>query len=121
MDDQILMTVTYRLLGGEDPRFADATRTTFSDAAHRLAALPGLIWKIWAMDPERAVGQGVYLFASPEAARAFELGGTLEALSQLPYVTELRVNMARVDVELSLITHARPALNGIATEPVAPA
>jgi hypothetical protein len=39
--------------------------------AQDIAAEPGLIWKIWTENPETGRSGGIYLFDTPEQARAY--------------------------------------------------
>ena len=61
--------------------------------ASAIAAVPGLLWKIWIIDEERARGGGVYLFADRAAATAFLEG---------PIVSQLRGNPAVAGIEVKL-------------------
>jgi hypothetical protein len=61
--------------------------------AGAIAAVPGLLWKIWILDEERGRGGGVYLFADRLAATAYLEG---------PIVSRLRANPALAGVEVRL-------------------
>ncbi|MFN3994779.1 MAG: monooxygenase [Tabrizicola flagellatus] len=43
----------------------------FSGLAQDIAAEPGLVWKIWTENRDTGRAGGIYLFSSPEAARAY--------------------------------------------------
>ena len=65
-------------------------------AAHvagAIAAVPGLLWKVWILDEEHGRGGGVYLFADRAAATAYLEG---------PIVSGLRGNPALAGVEVRL-------------------
>ena len=61
--------------------------------AGAIAAVPGLLWKLWILDEERRRGGGVYLFADRVAATAYLEG---------PIVTRLRENPGVAGVEVRL-------------------
>ena len=61
--------------------------------AGAVAAVPGLLWKVWILDEERGRGGGVYLFADRVAATAYLEG---------PIVKGLRGNPAIADVDVRL-------------------
>ena len=73
-------------------------------AADSIAALPGLLWKVWTYnDAEHAAG-GVYLFDSEEHARAWGDGTVQAALGRLPGVSDVGTNYYDVDEKLSAVT-----------------
>jgi Putative mono-oxygenase ydhR len=61
--------------------------------AGAIAAVPGLLWKIWILDEERGRGGGIYLFQDRVAATAYLEG---------PIVSRLRANPAVTNVEVRL-------------------
>jgi len=61
--------------------------------AGAIAAVPGLLWKVWILDQERGRGGGVYLFVDRAAATAYLEG---------PIVSRLRANPAVASVEVRL-------------------
>jgi hypothetical protein len=61
--------------------------------ASAIAAVPGLLWKVWIVDEERARGGGVYLFADRAAATAYLDG---------PIIAQLRGNPAVAGIEVRL-------------------
>lgn len=73
-----------------------------TDHARAIAAVPGLIWKIWTVDEAARELGGVYLFASRAEAQAYVDG---------PIVGNLRHDPRVVGVEHRLWdTHALSAL-----------
>jgi Putative mono-oxygenase ydhR len=75
-------------------------------AAPNIAALPGLVWKVWTYnDAEHAAG-GVYLFDTEEHARAWGDGTVQAALSQMPGIGDVQTNYYDIDSQLSAITRA---------------
>jgi hypothetical protein len=100
-----LVSIRYRL-SGDPVRF----RGDMERAAATIAAVPGLIWKIWGFDPRRGGGLSAYLFETDAAAQAFVTGPVIERLRKHPDVAEVFVDSAPVDRELSARTGAEAAL-----------
>jgi len=57
--------------------------------ARAIAAVPGLIWKVWILDEAASELGGVYLFASRAAAQAYVDGPILEHLRHDPRVVRV--------------------------------
>lgn len=72
--------------------------------AKAIAAVPGLIWKVWVLDEAAAELGGVYLFASRGHAQAYVDGPILEHLRRDPRVVQVEHRMWE--------THALSALTG---------
>jgi hypothetical protein len=78
-------------------------------AARAIAALPGLIWKVWILDEAASELGGVYLFASRAQAQAYVDGPILAYLRHDPRV--LRVEHRIWDTHaLSALTRAPGAV-----------
>ena len=58
-------------------------------AARAIAAVPGLIWKVWILDEAASELGGVYLFASRAQAQAYADGPILEHLRHDPRVARV--------------------------------
>jgi heme-degrading monooxygenase HmoA len=97
-----LLVVRYtREAPHDDPDVAAA----FDAAAHRLAELPGLIWKLWAYEDTDHDCTSVYLFDSEENARAWGDGPLVPSLSSNPGIGDVELQYYDVDEHLSAITH----------------
>ena len=96
----VLLTVSYRITGE-----VAAFRAHAGTVAARIAAWPGLKWKVWGLGPDGA-GLSAYLFETGEAATAFAEGPILAGLKANPAVEGVTVAIAPVDAELSQLTHA---------------
>jgi hypothetical protein len=84
-------------------------------AARAIAAVPGLIWKVWILDEAASELGGVYLFASRAAAQAYVDGPILEHLRNEPRV--VRVEHQLWDTHaLSAVTRAPEAVPAPAAE-----
>jgi|GEM_PF-2318060 len=102
-----LISVAYRLRIPAANFLAHA-----EDSAHRIAAAPGLVWKIWGLDSDTGEGTSFYLFRDAASAQTFANGPALAALRDGP-AESVTVRVAPVDTSLSNITGAGPALAGI--------
>ena len=99
-----LLSVTYRLrVPAQDFRVHAET------AAHNIARAPGLVWKIWGLDPETGLGTSVYLFRDAATAEAFAAGPAISALRNGP-ADDVSIRIAPVDTDLSTLPGAAAAL-----------
>jgi len=86
--------------------------------ARAIAAVPGLIWKVWILDEAASELGGVYLFASRGEAQAYVDGPILEHLRHDPRVA--RVEHRFWDTHaLSAITRAPEAVPAAVAQEVA--
>jgi hypothetical protein len=72
--------------------------------AGAVAAVPGLLGKVWIVDEERRRGGGVYLFADRAAATAYLEGPIIARLRGNPAVANVEVRMFDVIDAPSVIT-----------------
>lgn len=96
----VLLTVNYRVSGD-----VAAFRAGAAEAAARIAAAPGIRWKIWGLGEDGA-GMSAYLLDTQAAAEAFAAGPFIGRLKSNPAVDGVTLAWASVDVALSQITHA---------------
>jgi hypothetical protein len=88
-----------------DLRCTPAEYRGLSDqVASAIAAVPGLLWKVWILDEERARGGGVYLFADRAAATAYLEGPIISRLRGNPGVANIEVKLFDVLEGPSTIT-----------------
>jgi len=87
-----------------DLRNAAEYRGMADHAAGAIAAVPGLIWKVWILDEERGRCGGVYLFADRAAATAYVEGPIVSQLRKNPAVTAVEVRLFDVLDGPSVIT-----------------
>lgn len=99
-----LLLVTYRL---RIP--AQEFRVHAETAAANISKAPGLVWKIWGLDPETGQGTSVYLFRDAATARAFAAGPAIAELRNGP-TEDVTTRIAPVDAGLSTLTGATAAL-----------
>ncbi len=83
--------------------------------ARAIAAVPGLIWKVWLLDEAAAELGGVYLFASRAQAQAYVDGPFLEHLRHDPRVVQVEHRMWDTH-PLSALTRAPEAVPAVATD-----
>lgn len=77
------------------------------DADHvagAIAAVPGLLWKVWILDEKRGRGGGVYLFADRTAATAYLEGPIVARLRENPAIASVEVRLFDVLEGPSVIT-----------------
>ena len=63
----------------------------FETAAGFIAEVPGLKWKIFGMDEQRAEGAGIYLF---------EDEGSLKSYLEGPIIADMKANKAFSDIDI---------------------
>ncbi len=80
----------------------DALAGPFTDFAHALGAVPGLLTKTWLQD-DSTLG-GFHLFTGREAAEAYLDGALIAELTANPAFREFRIQHYSVLEELSEIT-----------------
>ena len=85
------------------------------DLARAVAAIPGLIWKVWLIDEAASELGGVYLFASRAQAQAYVDGPILEHLRHDPRVVGVEHRMWDTHA-LSALTRAPEAAPAVAKE-----
>jgi hypothetical protein len=74
--------------------------------APEIARIPGLEWKIWALDEPTRRYAGVYLFSSVASAQAFLAGPVPQALRQDPHLSDVTAQAHGVLESLSRATRA---------------
>ena len=105
MTSKALLTVRYRVTGGDDE-----FREELAKVAPHIAKFPGLIWKIWGFDAHAGTGLSAYLFETMSRAEAFLAGPVIAGLRRHPLVADVACDFAPVDQELSECTGAAAAL-----------
>jgi hypothetical protein len=73
-----------------------------------IAAVPGLLWKVWILDEEHGRGGGVYLFADRAAATAYLEGPIVSGLRGNPAVAGIEIRLFDVLEGPSVITRGLP-------------
>jgi len=98
-----VQVVTYRLADISDPEFIDANR----EFAEMMAAVPGLLAKVWLKDPDGSTYGGVYLWQDRQACESF-LAGDLwgEAITDESLMDLASHDFAVMD-ELTKVTQPR--------------
>lgn len=89
----------------------DAYRDLANHVAGAIAAVPGLLWKIWIVDEQRGRGGGVYLFTDRAAASAYVEGPIIQRLRANPAVAGVDVRLFDVLAGPSVITRGLPPQN----------
>ena len=74
------------------------------NVAGAIAAVPGLVWKVWIVDEEHGRGGGVYLFTDRAAATAYLEGPIVKRLRENPAIADVEVRLFDVIERPSVIT-----------------
>ena len=72
--------------------------------AEYIAAVPGLVWKVWLMNEAEHEAGGIYLFESGEEAQAFVSSAAITDFAAHPSLTAFSVKMFEAVESLSKIT-----------------
>ncbi len=86
----------------------DVSADEYNDAVEPLAAefaaLPGLRWKIWMINPEEGEAGGIYLFEREADLQAFLDGELAAAVISHPALRDFSVKRFQVMSDLSAVT-----------------
>ncbi len=85
---------------------ADEYIAEVSPMAEMFAAIPGLVWKTWTLNPETKRAGAVYLFENPEIRQAYMDGDLFAAVKGHPALSDHRIRTYDVMRSESLVTHA---------------
>jgi hypothetical protein len=77
------------------------------EAATQIAAVEGLIWKIWLFKEEEFEIAGMYLFANRAAAEVYLNHPVIQAVRSNPAVVSSQSELWEVESSLSALTRAR--------------
>jgi hypothetical protein len=72
--------------------------------AEPIAAVPGLIWKVWLLNEADQEAGGIYLFESREAAEAFVNSPAVADFAAHPSISDISAKMFEAVESLSQIT-----------------
>ncbi len=78
-----------------------------SPLAEQFAAIPGLVWKTWTLDPETKRAGAVYLFEDSTLRQTYMDSELFGAVKGHPALSDYRIRTYDVMRSESLITHAR--------------
>ena len=104
-----LLQIRFKLRGVTPAEYEQAS----TQAAQRIAAVPGLRWKVWPLSDDDEAG-GMYLFDDEASLRAYVDGPIVEHLKHAPFVEELSIREYGVIESLTAITRG-PAVTAEAT------
>jgi hypothetical protein len=80
--------------------------------AEQWAAVPGLVWKLWTLNPETKRAGAVYLFESAEARQAYLDSDLAAAVAGHPALSDFLVTPYQVMAEETAITHGPVGIRG---------
>ncbi len=78
-----------------------------SPMADMFAAVPGLVWKTWTLNPETKRAGAVYLFENAEARQTYMDGELFGAVQSHPALSDYRIRTYDVMRNESLVTRAQ--------------
>ena len=81
-------------------------RVSNPDYAAGIAAVPGLIWKVFIRDPATRRSGGIYLFADRAAADAYVMGPIIGRMRAQPVASDMTIIVSQVREDVSRITRA---------------
>ena len=74
--------------------------------------VPGLMWKIWLLNPEAKEAGGIYLFDSQASLEAYRNGPLVAKLRALPAVENISVKPFEIVPEATALTRGPVAMVG---------
>lgn len=85
---------------------ADEFKAAAEPLAEAFAAAPGLLWKVWLLNPQTREAGGVYLFEDEESLAAFLAGPLVAGMSEHPAIVDVTIRQLPVWDEASAVTRA---------------
>ena len=85
---------------------ADEFAAAAEPLADAFAAVPGLLWKVWLLNPHTREAGGVYLFEDEASLAAFLNGPLIAGLREHPAIVGVTVRQLPVWDEPSAVTNA---------------
>ena len=79
-------------------------RRKFGPAAHEIASVPGLCWKVWIADEERSEGGGIYLFDDQASLDAYVNGPIVAGIRSHPAFADVRIKTFNVLADETTVT-----------------
>lgn len=77
---------------------------TYEPAAEALAAVPGLLWKVWIFNDQEHEGGGIYFFDSEESMQAFIDGEIVASVMANPALSDFSAKIFDIIPDLSTVT-----------------
>jgi hypothetical protein len=74
--------------------------------ADPISKVPGLLWKVWIVNPEENASGGIHLFADQASLDAYAASDIVNGILSNPVLSEFSVKTFEVMEEYSLKTHA---------------
>ena len=74
--------------------------------ADPISEVPGLLWKVWIVNPEENESGGIHLFADQASLDAYASGDIVNGILSNPALSDFSVKTFDVMEEYSLKTHA---------------
>ena len=74
--------------------------------AEPISEVPGLLWKVWILNPEKNEAGGIHLFADQASLDAYASSDIIAGVLSNPVLSDFNVKTFDVMEEYSLATHA---------------
>lgn len=74
--------------------------------AEQFAAIPGLVWKVWTVNPEEKTAGAAYYFADAESLEAYMESELFGAVKSHPALSGHEISPFQVMAEESTVTYA---------------
>ncbi len=78
--------------------------TAVAPAAEPIAAVPGLLWKVWILNEAEQEGGGIYLFANGQALDVYLNSEIVAAIVSNPILSDFSVKQFEVMDEVTAVT-----------------
>lgn len=78
----------------------------FDPIAQPVSKVPGLLWKIWLLDPARKESGGIHLFEDSASLQKYLQGDIIAAISKHPALSNFSVKQFGIDEVHSKFTRA---------------
>ncbi|NEQ47331.1 MAG: YdhR family protein [Leptolyngbya sp. SIOISBB] len=96
-----ILQITFRNPNGG----SEAAQKAAWERAHKIAAWPGLVWKIWIAEPAEAIYGGIYLFEDETSANEYLQGSVVASMKALPGMTDFATQLFDINHPLTTVTH----------------
>ena len=93
---------------------ADEFQAAAEPLAEAFAAVPGLLWKVWLLNPQTREAGGVYLFENEDALAAFLDGPLVAGMRAHPAIEGITVRQLPVWEYPSAVTRAPIPVSAVA-------
>jgi hypothetical protein len=79
-------------------------KTAFAGVANDIAAVQGLLWKIWILNEQESEAGGIYLFDNSDSVRSYLEGPIVSGLKAHPALSDISAKQFDILEDLTGIT-----------------